>query len=292
MSGNKIKLIEDLKRAGFNTEFIINLAFLGYKYKKNANKLYGQKNETPTELIKLYYGLSPSSGTFDRMKTAFIKRYIDNESELENAHTKGERMGLKRMYEYIHSDDIDYLFDVYTLKDLNQKLFSYADHPEYAGDIRNHNGYILGSAADIYDWTMIRYGLNEVDKEVQKLLIEAKDVVNSDDVDKLLEYLDRCVVVGCQLIKIHPFCDGNGRTIRGFINKLFENVNLPPVYIKKSEKDEYYHAMGLAINEENYQLIKGFYRYKVCDSIIELDINNRIKNTYQGNNPKVKKRVP
>lgn len=36
--------------------------------------------------------------------------------------------------------------------------------------------------------------------------------------------------------------------------------------------------MNKANNEGNYDYIKGFYRYKVCDSIIELDINNRIKN--------------
>ena len=35
--------------------------------------------------------------------------------------------------------------------------------------------------------------------------------------------------------------------------------------------------MNKANNEGNYDYIKGFYRYKVCDSIIELDINNRIK---------------
>ena len=68
-----------------------------------------------------------------------------------------------------------------------------------------------------------------------------------------------------------------GRTIRGFINKLFEDVGLPPIYIKANERTEYHLAMNKANNEGNYDYIKGFYRYKVCDSIIELDINNRIK---------------
>lgn len=35
--------------------------------------------------------------------------------------------------------------------------------------------------------------------------------------------------------------------------------------------------MNKANNEGNYNYIKGFYRYKVCDSIIELDINDRIR---------------
>ena len=90
-------------------------------------------------------------------------------------------------------------------------------------------------------------------------------------------HLSNCVVIGCKLIKVHPFDDGNGRTIRGFINKLFEDVGLPPIYIKANERTEYHLAMNKANNEGNYDYIKGFYRYKVCDSIIELDINNRIK---------------
>lgn len=73
------------------------------------------------------------------------------------------------------------------------------------------------------------------------------------------------------------FADGNGRTIRGFINKLLEDAGLPPIYIKANERTEYHLAMNKANNEENYDFIKGFYRYKVCDSIIELDINERIK---------------
>ena len=36
-------------------------------------------------------------------------------------------------------------------------------------------------------------------------------------------------------------------------------------------------GMGEAIGDGDYSEIKNFYRYKVCDSIIELDINERLK---------------
>ena len=93
----------------------------------------------------------------------------------------------------------------------------------------------------------------------------------------MLNYLDRCVVLGCQLIKVHPFPDGNGRTTRGFINKLLEDAGFPPVYITLAERDEYHDAMGKAIGDGDYSEIKNFYRYKICDSIIELDINERMR---------------
>ena len=119
--------------------------------------------------------------------------------------------------------------------------------------------------------------MNKIDIEVQELIKEAKKIRENSDVNELLNYLDKCVIVGCKLIKVHPFVDGNGRTIRGFIKKLLEDAGLPPIYIKVNERTEYHLAMNKANNEENYDFIKGFYRYKVCDSIIELDINERIK---------------
>ena len=67
------------------------------------------------------------------------------------------------------------------------------------------------------------------------------------------------------------------KPVRGFTNKLLEDAGLPPIYIKKNERAEYCHAMNLALTEDNYTDILGFYRYKICDSIIELDINNRMR---------------
>ena len=60
------------------------------------------------------------------------------------------------MYEYIHSDDVNYLFDVYTLKDLNAKLFSFTEYPEYAGDFRRFDVYLPGTGTELSEWSMIR----------------------------------------------------------------------------------------------------------------------------------------
>lgn len=282
MEEEKIKLIKNLNNAGIDIDFVIQEAFLGYKYRKASKKLYEEKAEIPTKLIRMYYNLTPHKISFDNMKKAFIKRYINNESELEginskDIHNKVELEGLKVMYEYIHSDEINYMFDVYTLKDLHSKLFSLAEHPEYAGDFRNYDVYLPGSGTNLTEWSAIRPELNKIDIDVQDLIKEAQLIKENCTADQLLNYLDKCVVIGCRLIKVHPFADGNGRTIRGFINKLLEDVGLPPIYIKVNERTEYHTAMNIANNEENYDFIKGFYRYKVCDSIIELDINERLK---------------
>lgn len=279
MSENE-KILKTVDQVG--AEFLIREIFLGYKYRKDCGILYDTDSDIPEKLISLYYGLKPDDTTFDCMKKAFVRHYIRNESEIEgindkSIHGEEEMKGLEAMYDYIHSEDVNYLFDVYTLKDLNRMLFSFAPFPEYAGEFRNYTTFLPTTGTDLCPWEDIRFLLENVDVDVQKLVKKAPLVKNHNDMNAMLEYLDDSVEVMCKLIKIHPFGDGNGRTIRGFTNKLFEDAGLPPIYIKANERTEYHKAMNLANNENDYTAIKQFYRYKVCDSIIELDINERLK---------------
>ncbi len=98
MSEEKAKLIENLYKEGIDINFIIQESFLGYKYRKKVNKLYEEKAETPTNLIKMYYSLAPNKIEFDKMKKAFITKYINNESELEGTHDSIEINGLRAIY--------------------------------------------------------------------------------------------------------------------------------------------------------------------------------------------------
>lgn len=278
----KQKILQTLDDAGLDVVFMIRESFLGYKYRKHNHQLNVFDASIPTQLIKMYYTLNPDIIEFDKMKEAFISHYVLNESKLEGVndqdiHGKEEIEGFKKMYEYIHSDEIEYMFNVYTLKDLHKKLFSCAEHPEYAGEFRKWDVYLPGTGTELVEWSMIRPALEELDKKVQYLREYSKLVKDSKELDNLFDYLDQCIELKCQLIKVHPFGDGNGRTIRGFINKLLEDVGLPPIYIKSSERTEYHIAMNLANNEDSYDDIKNFYRYKICDSIIELDINDCVR---------------
>ena len=283
---NKEHLILQLEALGVDPKSIIKESFLGYKYRKSNGKLYESDAVIPTRLIRMYYNLNPDKVNFNNMKQNFVKKYVLNESKLEGIndskiHGQQEIEGFAKMYEYIHSDEIDYMFNIYTLKELHKELFSCTPHPECAGDFRTIDVYLPGTGTEISEWSMIRPRLNELDDEVLQLYDLAKEIRNSNDVDLLLDYLDRCVVLNCKLIKIHPFFDGNGRTIRGFTNKLLEEAGLPSIFIKADERSEYHKAMNKANNEGDYSDIKSFYRYKVCDSIIELDINPWMREEYK-----------
>ncbi len=277
-----MKLMTKFINSGLDPMFFIKESFLGYKYRKSKNKLYSNDAEIPTTLIKAYYLINWDTIEFDKIKSAFVNKYIKNESEIEEVnkndiHGKVEIEGLKYMYEYIHSSEINYMFDVYTLLDLHRMLFKTSPHPECAGTFRNFDVYLPGTGTDLSEWSMIRPKLEEINKEILVLINSSKNVRESKSPNILLDYLDKCIEIKCKLIKVHPFSDGNGRVIRGFINKLIEDVNLPPIYIKVNERTEYHKAMNKANNENDYTDIKNFYRYKICDSIIELDINNKVR---------------
>ena len=272
-----------LSKKNLDVPFMIQEIFLAYKFRKRSGKLNETDDIIPTKLIRLYYSLNPGDIEFDAMKKNFIKRYVLNESKLEGVndetiHGHEEILGIKDMYEYLHSEECEKYFSVYTLKDLHRQLFSHATYPEFGGTYRNHDVYLIGSKVGLCEYSMIQTELHKLSPRIDWLHDYAKVVKESGDVDKMLDFLDQVVELKCQLIKIHPFGDGNGRTVRAFINKLLEDGGLPPIYIKANERTEYHNAMNKANGEyPDDSDIKAFYRYKICDSILELDINQRLK---------------
>ncbi len=276
-----------LQQNQLDVPFMIQEAFVAYKYRKRNNRLYESDAIVPTKLIRVYYGLNPGEIEFDGMKKNFIKKYVLNESKIEGVndediHGQEEIMGLADMYEYLHSEECEKYFSVYTLKDLHRKLFSHCEFPEYGGTYRNQDVYLIGSKVGLCDYSMIQTELYKLSPRIDWLHDYSKEVKESGDVDKMLDYLDQVVELKCELIKIHPFGDGNGRTVRAFINKLLEDGGLPPIYIKANERTEYHQAMNKANGEyPDFNDIKAFYRYKVCDSILELDINERLREQHQ-----------
>lgn len=279
--GSAEKRVLAAKILGVDPNRVIQEMFMGYKQRKQRKQLYGVDENIPNDLIGLYYELGDRM-PFDSLKNAFVSRYITQESRLEEVHSPEEIEGLRAMYEYIHSSESDYMFNIYTLKELHEKLYSKAPYPEFGGTFRRDDVYLPGTGTEIAEWSMIRTMLNEIDKDVLLLWELAPEVKDCEDADIMLDYLDEIVMIGCRIIKVHPFKDGNGRSVRGFMNKMLEAAGLPPVYIKANERTEYHKAMNKANNEGDYTDIKNFYHYKVCDSIVELDINARVRRQING----------
>ena len=126
--------------------------------------------------------------------------------------------------------------------------------------------------------------MNLLKPEVEKLVSEGISLEKTHNVSELINYIDQCVILNCKLIKIHPFSDGNGRSVRAFMNLLFKLANIPPVYIENKEKYKYREAMYKALVEEDYTDIKDFYHFKICDSIMALDVHVQEKTLYADSN--------
>jgi len=276
-------LLLALSKAGLDIPLLIQESFLGYKYRKRNKHLYESTAMFATNLIKLYYSLNPGEIEFDTMKKNFIKKYVKNESQIEGVndtdiHGKEEIDGLADMYEYLHSEEMDKYFSVYSLKDLHKKLFGRSPFPQYAGQYRTGPVYLKGSNVGLCEYYMVEREMYALSGTIDYLHELAKYVRCCGNVSELLCFLDQVIELNCKLIWIHPFQDGNGRTVRAFINKLLEDAGLPPIYIKTNERTEYHNAMNLANGDEHdFTAIKAFYRYKICDSILELDIDDRVR---------------
>lgn len=259
-----------LKKTQDEIKTIVNKLFEDYIEKKRTRTLYKTGLNTPKRLLIFYYLLNEENRHLNVNSETFLKHYIAAESILEYAHLNYEKEGLKAMYEYLLSDEIDKNFDIYTILDLHTKLFSKAPYPENAGHFRNDNVYLPNTGINLSDW-------RDIWQEVKYLETDVEEIKNLGKIVKenrayIFTYIDKCIKLKCDLIKIHPFFDGNGRTIRAFINKLFMDVDLPPIYISSRENMTYRRSMQKAIGEENdYSSITKFYYYKICDMIIELE---------------------
>ena len=237
------------------------------KYLEHYKDNYVKDRYLPQNLIKFYYQATDDI-RFDLLKKSFIKKYIYNENEVESAHTSWERKGLKEMYNFIHEYDTSRM-DIYTILELHEHLYKFAPNKDFGGHFRNSDAHIKNSTANLIEWSYIRYEIIKLKSYTKELIQRGKELNGTSDFDELFKYIEECIILNTDLLKIHPFYDGNGRCIRGFTNMLFELANIPPIYVPAEEKERYKSAIRKT-DEDIYKDIIIFYYYKICDSIIDL----------------------
>lgn len=145
-----------------------------------------------------------------------------------------------------HEKAIDYL---YTLVKENYILRSI--------DILSLHGLVLRSIEDDYAGRLRNGGMRIVGanftppnaNKVSDLLDELITFVNDNPLG--LNDILLSTIFHHKLVWIHPFFDGNGRTVRLAMNLLLMRKGFPPAIILKTDRKKYYEALNQA-NKGNY----------------------------------------
>jgi Fic family protein len=146
-----------------------------------------------------------------------------------------------------HDKAIDYLFSIvnkdYVLRSMDilslHGLVLRSIEDDFAGRLRN--GGVRISGANFVPPNAIK---------VSDLLDELIVFINTNPLQ--LNDIELATVFHHKLVWIHPFFDGNGRTVRLVMNLLLMRCGFPPAIILKNDRKKYYEALNQA-NGGNYQ---------------------------------------
>lgn len=146
-----------------------------------------------------------------------------------------------------HDKAIDYLYSIineeYTLRSIDilslHGLVLRSIEEDFAGLIRNGGVRITGA----------NFTPPNANK-VPDLLDELIDFINTNPLN--LNAIELATIFHHKLVWIHPFFDGNGRTVRLSMNLLLMRCGFPPAIILKNDRKKYYEALNQA-NNGNYQ---------------------------------------
>ena len=119
----------------------------------------------------------------------------------------------------------------WNIKNIHQLILKDIDD-ENAGKYRSENVTIKGAKHIPPDYLLV--------PELMERLI-----INYEEWDKYHPIVKAALLHG-ELVKIHPFVDGNGRTARLVMNLSLMNSGYLPVIIKKDKRLEYYDALDKA----------------------------------------------
>ena len=146
-----------------------------------------------------------------------------------------------------HDKAIDYLFSIvnddYVLRSIDvlslHGLVLRSIEDDFAGRLRNGGVRISGA-------NFVPPNANKV----SDLLDELMTFINTNPSG--LNDIELATVFHHKLVWIHPFFDGNGRTVRLSMNLLLMRCGFPPAIILKNDRKKYYEALNQA-NGGNYQ---------------------------------------
>jgi Fic family protein len=160
---------------------------------------------------------------------------IKGKSLKEHFEAHNHEKALDYLYELVNDNYVLRSIDILSLHGL--VLRSIEDN--FAGRIRNGGVRIVGANFVPPNANKVSDLLDELIAFVNKNPLGLNDIVLS-------------TIFHHKLVWIHPFFDGNGRTVRLAMNLILMRKGFPPAIILKNDRKKYYEALNAA-NNGNYQ---------------------------------------
>ena len=160
---------------------------------------------------------------------------VKGKSLREHFEAINHEHAINYLYQIINDDYVLRSIDILSLHGLVLRTIE----DDFAGRIRNAGVRITGA-------NFVPPNANKV----SDLLDELIQFVNENPLQ--LNDIELATIFHHKLVWIHPFFDGNGRTVRLAMNLLLMRRGFPPAIILKNDRKKYYDALNQA-NNGNYQ---------------------------------------
>lgn len=214
---------------------------------------------------------------YDELVCSYQAKQVFQESMLEKNVDSAEVQGLNQVYNeiynynYSHKKDGKPMYDLYvTTQMLHRTLYQFTEHPEFGNSWRNSNAILLDNPVDVPSW-------DQAQLEFFKLRDQFNELRDNTDKMDIIDYIDGCIHISTEIIRIQPFADGNKRTSRALLMLMLRKANIPMFSINKIEKKEYNSALDKAMIDGDYKDLNEIIYTKIADSIFNFNASKQLK---------------
>ena len=155
---------------------------------------------------------------------------------------EGVTIGGKPLKDHIEAKNDAEAFDlmielVHAKKSISQEIIQQVHEAVTRGILQNPGQYrignvgITGSATTPPSYLKIIRLMDEYIQDIQKLSLHP---------------VKKAAFIHHELVRIHPFLDGNGRVARLLTNLFLMKKGYPPIIVKKTDRKRYYRALDKA----------------------------------------------
>lgn len=234
---------------------------IGLEYRQELNPTFNRLNEKLAILKKI----RPISKTaLSKLKEALLLEWTFNSNSIEGntlslretqmVLQEGITIKGKSLREHFeaknHENAINYLYTLVNKKHVLSSRDILSIHElvlrsiedDFAGRLRNASVRISGA-------NFIPPNARKVSEYLDDLIA----YVNKNP--QQLNIIELATVFHHKLVWIHPFFDGNGRTVRLVMNLLLMRAGYPPAIILSNDRKKYYEALNQANNGNSQKLM-------------------------------------